>query len=312
MDEIERIEKDIKDLKIQGATNICISTFEGMRIYLANSTATDKEMLLKEFFEIGDRLANARNNEPLARNGVHYVKYFLRERYNQITEVSTIKEILNELCEEYLNLLSSWKKDSVYKSAKLLHNFKKILTHCHSSTVVELLKKMSISEKGFEVVCTETRPLNQGRITAKALVDAGVKTTMVADSAAESFAINRGSINIDAVFLGCDQISKDGYIINKIGSWGIAMAAYYGGKPVYIITPLLKFDKDSLYNEIKIEVRTDEELWPDAPDGLDMYNPAFEVVDNSLIAGFVTEFGIVKPNDVEDIVKRNYPWLFTD
>ncbi|MDD4381889.1 MAG: translation initiation factor eIF-2B [Candidatus Dojkabacteria bacterium] len=312
MDEIGRIEKDIKDLKIQGATNVCISTFEGMKIYISRSTVTDREIFLKEFFEIGDRLADARDNEPLARNGVHYVKHFFKEKYNQITEISTIKELLNELCEEYLNLLSSWKKDAVYKSAKLLSNLDKILTHCHSSTVVELLKKLSVSDKDFEVVCTETRPLNQGRITAKSLVDAGIKTTMIADSAAESFAINRGSVNIDAVFLGCDQIAKGGYVINKIGSWGIAMAAYYGGKPVYIVTPLLKFDKDSLYNEIKIEVRADKELWSDAPDGLDMYNPAFEVVDNSLIAGFVTEFGIIKPSDVEDVVKRNYPWLFTD
>lgn len=312
MDEIDRIEKDIKDLKIQGATNICISTFEGMKIYISKSEVGDKETFIKEFFEIGNKLANTRENEPLARNGVHYVKYHFNQRYKQITELATIKKLLLELCDEYLNLLSSWKKDAINKSVKFLSNLDKILTHCHSSTVVEILKKLSAGDTDFEVVCTETRPLNQGHITARNLVEAGIKTTMIADSAAESFAINRGSVNIDAVFLGCDQISKGGYIINKIGSWGIAMAAYYGGKPVYIITPLLKFDKDSLYNEIKIEVREDKELWADAPEGLDMYNPAFEVVDNSLIAGFVTEFGIIKPSDVENVVKRNYPWLFTD
>jgi len=302
--EVEKIVEDIKNLKIQGATNVSIATFEGMKLYLELSKTEELQSLTEGFFASGEELANARPN------GVHYVKHFFKEKYSDISQVSSAKEILKTLCDEYLGLITSAKKNSIEKCAKSLTNFDKILTHCHSSTVVDLIKEISKGDKNFEVVSTETRPLYQGRITAKSLVDAGIKTTLIADSAAESFAVNRGSVPIDVVFLGSDQIMKDGYVINKIGSWGIAVAAHYGGKPLYIVSNLLKFDKDSLFSDIEIEIREDRELWPEAPRGLDMYNPAFEIIDNALITGFVTELGIIKPSDVEKVVKENYPWLF--
>ena len=102
----------------------------------------------------------------------------------------------------------------------------------------------------------------------------------------------------------------NGYCINKIGSWGIAMAAHQAGKPLYVVTPLLKIDHDSAYHSIKIEVREDEELWTEAPKGLEMYNPAFEVVDSGLITGFITEFGILKPEEIGNMVRKEFPWLF--
>ena len=88
------------------------------------------------------------------------------------------------------------------------------------------------------------------------------------------------------------------------------MSAHYAGKPLYVITPLLKIDESSYIGNIEIEVREDSEIWPDAPKGLEIYNPAFEIVDNVLITGFVTEFGIVKPTDVDTVVKEKYPWIF--
>ena len=83
------------------------------------------------------------------------------------------------------------------------------MTHCHSSTAVEVIKGIAKGKKSFDAVCTETRPLFQGRITAKSLLDAGISATLIADSSAESFVIGRGSVPIDAVFIGCDQITMD-------------------------------------------------------------------------------------------------------
>ncbi|KKP65508.1 MAG: Methylthioribose-1-phosphate isomerase, partial [candidate division WS6 bacterium GW2011_GWE1_34_7] len=133
-----------------------------------------------------------------------------------------------------------------------------------------------------------------------------------ADSAAESFIIGRGSVPIDAVFIGCDQITLDGYCINKIGSWGIGMAAYYTSKPLYVVSPLLKVDPKMKVQDISIEIREDDELWGDAPKELKMFNPAFEIVDAKLITGFMTEFGIIKPSEIHDIIKAKYTWLFED
>lgn len=308
--QIDKIYEDIQNLNIQGATNVAISTFEGMKQYLSLTKETDKQKIYDEFFEVGKRLSKARLNEPLAENGVKYVKHFFKKEFSVLPEVSTMKPRLDELCAEYLEMISESKKNIVEKSKEYLKNYDKLFTHCHSSTVETLIKELSHNDSNFEVVCTETRPRLQGRITAKNLVNAGVKTTMITDSAADSFIINRGNVTVDAILIGCDQITKGGHVINKIGSWSIAMSAHYADKPVYIITPLLKIETDSYAGDVEIEVREDSEIWPEAPKGLEIYNPAFEIVDNVLITGFVTEFGIVKPADVDTVVKERYPWIF--
>ena len=309
--EIEKIHKDIKDLNIQGATNVAIATFEGMKLYADISVVQDKELFYKEFFEVADRLAHARANEPLATNGVNYVKNFFNKKFTVLPELATMKRELVSLTDDFLEIIGQSKKDLIEKNGRFFSNYNKIFTHCHSSTAVSLIKTIKQKKGNFEVVCTETRPRLQGRITAKNLLDARIKTTLIADSAAESFIINRGSVPVEIVFIGCDEMTQLGHAINKIGSWGIAMAAHYADKPFYVVTPFLKLDLESHHHNIEIEIRESKELWEDAPKGLHMYNPAFEVVDKGLITGYVTELGILKPGDIKKAARENYPWLFT-
>ena len=308
--DVKKIYDDIQKLNIQGATNVAISTFEGMKIYLEQSKETDSEKLLSELGRVGWDLALARDNEPLARNGVTYILHFFKERFPVLPDLSVMKQELTKLCDEYLKMIEDTKALMIAKNAKNLTYIDKMLTHCHSSTAVAIMKVIGKGDPDFEVVCTETRPRMQGHKTAKSMLEAGVKTTLIADSAAESFVIGRGNIKIDGIFIGCDQITAEGHTINKIGSWGIAMAAYYAGKPLYVVTPLLKIDSTSFLDTVKIEVREDAELWEDAPKGLRLYNPAFEIVDSVLITGYLTEFGMVAPDKIKGLVKEKYPWIF--
>jgi ribose 1,5-bisphosphate isomerase len=310
--EIEKILKDIKDLNVQGATNVAIATFEGMKLYGDLSKQKDKELFYKEFFEVGNRLSHARANEPLATNGVRYVKYSFNKKHSVLPELITMKRELAQLCNDFLDIIGQSKKDLIDKSWKFFNNYNKVFTHCHSSTAVSLIKSISKKKKSFEAVCTETRPRLQGRITAKSLLEGGVRTTLIADSAGESFIINRGSVPVEIIFMGCDEMTLQGHAMNKIGSWGLGMAAHYAGKPFYVVTPFLKLDVESFHHNIEIEVRESRELWEDAPKELHMYNPAFEVIDKGLITGYVTEFGILKPGDIKQTAKDHYPWLFTN
>lgn len=307
--EIEIIYNDIKKLNIQGATNVAIATLEGMKKYLKITKEIDPQLMYNEIIEVGKYLAHARTNEPLAVNGVTYISHCFTKKNSVLPRIEIMKQEMEEFCNNYLELIENCKRELVDYGTRNLFNFDKLLTHCHSSTAVALIKSLGKGDHDFETFCTETRPLFQGRKTAKSLVDAGIKTTLIADSAAESFVIGRGSTPVDAIFIGCDQITPKGHAINKIGSWGIAMSAHYVGKPVYIITPMLKLDIESGV-DVEIEVRESRELWDDAPKGLIMYNPAFEIVDNVLITGYVTEVGIIKPQDLEKEAKSRYPWLF--
>ncbi len=304
------IEKDIKDLNIQGATNVAIATIEGMKIFIEESNISDKEAFYTELKRVGEKLANARENEPLARNGIKFVGHMFKEKITDLQSLDDMKQHLMNFCDQYLFKISDSKRSIIELGVPYVRHFENILTHCHSSTAIAIIKEMARDRSSFDVVCTETRPLFQGHKTAKNLLEAGISTTMIADSAAESFVIGRGSIPIDAVFIGCDQITLDGSCINKIGSWGIAMAAHWATQNLYVVSPLLKVEPNIKMQDIEIEIREDKELWLDAPEGLHMYNPAFEIVDKKLITGFMTEFGIIKPNEIEDIVKAKYSWLF--
>jgi ribose 1,5-bisphosphate isomerase len=307
--EVEQLHNEIKEIKIQGATNVAISTFKGMKSALRTGYNNSGD-LLKDIVDVGRYLAYARPNEPLAQNGVLYVKHFFKERGGQNLPLPEEKELISNLCDEYLDNLESSKHKIDELNTPQLRYIDHILTHCHSSTAVRLIQGIAEGDDDFTAVCTETRPRYQGRITAKELLSADIDTTLIADSAAESFVIGRGSKPVSVVFIGCDAITMKGYCINKIGSWGIGMAAYQSSKPLYVVASLLKVDHDTAYQDIGIEIREDKELWEDAPKGLEMYNPAFEVVDAGLITGFITEFGIIKPRDIGDFVRKQYPWLF--
>src|SRR3989338_5882476 len=108
---------------------------------------------------------------------------------------------------------------------KIIHNKKKIFTHCHSSTVVGVLKL----NKKLTVFNTETRPLYQGRRTGEELNKAGINVVNIVDAAALEY-IQKS----DAVVLGADAILNNGDVINKVGSGMYAEIAYDNKKPVYI------------------------------------------------------------------------------
>ena len=145
-------------------------------------------------------------------------------------------------------------------------------------------------EKKFSVYNTETRPLFQGRKTAKELSKAGIKVTTFIDSAARQ-AIQKSNL----VFFGADAILKNG-VINKIGSGMFAEIAFDEKKPVYIIADSWKHAKKA-----KIEERDFHEVWKNAPKHIKIKNHAFEFIEKKYIKAIVSELGILP---LSSFVKR--------
>jgi translation initiation factor 2B subunit (eIF-2B alpha/beta/delta family) len=138
--------------------------------------------------------------------------------------------------------------------------------------------------KKFSVINTETRPLFQGRKTARELSRNKVKVTTFVDSA-----MNEAIEKSDIVLLGADAILRKS-IINKIGSEAIAILAKANKKPVYIIADSWKFSPKN----VPIEERDFHEVWDKAPEHIKVRNPAFEKIDKRYIKGIVSEYGILK------------------
>ena len=172
---------------------------------------------------------------------------------------------------------------------KVIKNNDVIFTHCHSTSVVNALIFAKKKKRKFQVYNTETRPLYQGRKTAKELSKAKISVTMFVDSALEDAISGEGELKkVNKVFLGADALLKQG-IINKVGSELVSIIARDNKVPVYIIADSWKFTK----KKIPIEQRKLNEIWKKVPNHVKVKNPAFEFVRKKYITKIITEYGIM-------------------
>ena len=189
-----------------------------------------------------------------------------------------------------------------------------ILTHCNAGQLATSKYGTATApiylgeERGyhFRVFADETRPLLQGaRLTAFELQSSGVDVTLICDNMSATVMKN-GWVN--AVFVGCDRVAANGDAANKIGTSVVAAVAKYYGVPVYICAPTSTIDLNTPTGaEIKIEQRPAEEvteMWYKermAPEGIKVFNPAFDGTDQELIAGIVTEYGVARAPYTESL-----------
>lgn len=189
-----------------------------------------------------------------------------------------------------------------------------ILTHCNAGQLATSKYGTATApiylgeERGyhFHVFADETRPLLQGaRLTAFELQSSGVDVTLICDNMSATVMKN-GWVN--AVFVGCDRVAANGDAANKIGTSVVAAVAKYYGVSVYICAPTSTIDLNTPTGaEIKIEQRPAEEvteMWYKermAPEGIKVFNPAFDVTDHELIAGIVTEYGVARAPYTESL-----------
>lgn len=293
--------KKIRSLEIQGAENIAVAAVKALSSFVLSLNYKDKRDLLNELHRARIMLVASRPTEPCLRNALKFVFHNLN--------LKTEKEIRERFIHN-INLALSHFSDSKLKIAEIgskkISNGMIVYTHCHSSTVMDILKKAKKEGKRFEVFNTETRPKFQGRITAKELSKSGIKVKHFVDSAAK-IAIKHA----DIMLIGSDALTSEGEVINKIGSELFAIAAERYGVPVYSCTDSWKFDPESVFGfEEDIEIRRSSEIWPRPPKNVEISNYAFEKVNPSLVTGVISELGVYSPEIIIEELRRNYPWMF--
>ena len=187
---------------------------------------------------------------------------------------------------------------------ELLHHGDGILTHCNAGTLATAKYGTALApvyialEHGWDdlhVFCDETRPLLQGaRLSAFEMQTAGVDTTLICDNMA-SLVMSEG--RVQAVLVGCDRIAANGDAANKIGTYGVAVLARHHGIPFYVAAPTSTIDPTLPDGSgIPIEERDASEVLPVAIEGVDVWNPAFDVTPAGLITRIVTERGAFEPD----------------
>jgi methylthioribose-1-phosphate isomerase len=189
----------------------------------------------------------------------------------------------------------------------------RILTHCNAGalatagygTALGVIRGAVEAGKRVAVFADETRPFLQGsRLTAWELVRDGIQTTVITDNMAGALMRQQ---KVDLVVVGADRIAANGDTANKIGTYGVAVLAREHKIPFYVAAPLSTIDLDTPDGQhIPIEERSPREVTHVAgtqlaPDGALVWNPAFDVTPNQLIAGIITERGICRAPYTESL-----------
>jgi ribose 1,5-bisphosphate isomerase len=301
---IRNTAEKIKKLEVQGARNVAIAAIEAMETLARETKAKSKKELLRELSEANEVLFASRETEPLMRNALRWITSQVERSDKE--KVKELTKIASSVSQQFLKNLEDSNEKIAEIGAKRIKNDSVILTHCHSSSVTHLLKRAKRDGKSFEVICTETRPVFQGRLTAKEMSELDVKTTLIVDSAARFF-MNQ----VDLVIIGADAITSQGNVINKIGTSMIALVANEARTPFYVVSELLKFDPATMYGDYeKIEERSPKEIWEDPPKNITIRNPAFDVTRRDFIHGIICEEGIISPHSIIEVIHRKYPWIF--
>ena len=296
----------IKTLAVRGAPAIGVAAALGIHAASERFEDEDTESFAKKFHEAREYLSSSR---PTAVN-----LFWALDRMERVVDENpdlSVKELKRLLHDEALKILNEdvevCRKLGEY-GLTLIKDGDGILTHCNAGRLAAVRYGTALSpmhvgaEKGmkFRVYCDETRPLLQGsRLSAFEMLSAGMETTVLCDNMAASL-MKKGLIN--AVFTGCDRVAANGDAANKIGTMGAAILARHFKIPFYIFAPSSTIDmKCKSGEDITIEYRSPDEvseLWFEkrmAPEGVNIYNPAFDVTEASLITAIVTEYGIIRP-----------------
>ncbi|MBN2433801.1 MAG: hypothetical protein JXK07_00890 [Spirochaetes bacterium] len=165
-----------------------------------------------------------------------------------------------------------------------------IVTHSRSSLVLQILTKIN---PGIHVICTESRPLNEGRRLASELASSGARVTLVVDTAIYSLLPKA-----ECVLVGADAVTPLG-VINKIGTMGIAAVATEQGIPVYVATSLHKLFPYPL----PISLRDYHEVWEQPPGDIEVENFYFDLTPFSHINNFLTEKGVLDPSKITENIQ---------
>lgn len=304
--DVEKLAEAIKTLAVRGAPAIGVSAAYGLVLALQKLDANES---MEKSLEV---LKNAR--EYLASSRPTAVNLFWA--LDRVWRIATPAKTLKQLREAVLREANAIYQEDVdmcrqigLHGEKFIKDGSGILTHCNAGALATAGQGTALSPmfeaqkkgKKFKVYVDETRPLLQGaRLTAWELKKAEIDVTVVCDNMA-GWMMKQGKIS--AVITGADRIAANGDTANKIGTYSLSILAREHNVPFYIAAPSSTFDLNIKSGaEIPIEQRSAEEVTTfagtqTAPDGINVYNPAFDVTDAHNIAVIITERGIIeKPN----------------
>lgn len=303
--DVETVFEAIRSLRVRGAPAIGIAAAYGLVIALQRKVSSDATDFFAAVDLQHDYLASSRPtavNLFWALTRMKRAAQAMQDRPNREILAALLKEA-KAIHEEDRAMCHAIGKHG----AVLLENGAGVLTHCNAGglataeygTALSMIFTAQDQGKKLQVFVDETRPLLQGaRLTAWELVARGIDATLICDNMAGQV-MREG--RVQAVVVGADRITAAGDAANKIGTYSVAVLANAHRIPFYVAAPTSTFDLSMISgNDIPIEQRSAKEIThgfgrETAPEGVQVYNPAFDVTPAHLINAIVTEKGVISP-----------------
>ncbi|WP_028992312.1 S-methyl-5-thioribose-1-phosphate isomerase [Thermoanaerobacter thermocopriae] len=303
----------IKEMVVRGAPAIGAAAAYGVVLAAKEFLKEDREIFFKKMEGALEVLINSR---PTAVNLMWAVKRMKKviEKNKELELIDIYQALKKEADSIYLEDIETNKKMAKFGNEVIKENAV-ILTHCNTGalatvgygTALGVIREAHYSGKNIFVYVDETRPRLQGsKLTAWELVQEGIPAKLIADSVAATL-IRDGKI--DVILVGADRIALNGDTANKIGTFMLSVIAKVYNVPFYVVAPTSTIDFEiESGKEIVIEERSPEEITHIngvriAPEGIEVYNPAFDVTPHENITGIITEKGIIRPPFKENILK---------
>jgi ribose 1,5-bisphosphate isomerase len=307
--ELERTAEDIAAMEVRGAAAIADAAAAALSAQAADSDAETPEAFRAEMREAARRLHDTR---PTAVSLPNALRYVLTEMHGDT--VAELQRSVERSVARFRTDLDVAQDRLGRIGAGRLSDGDVVMTHCHSTDALACIEAAVEDGTDIEAIVKETRPRNQGHITAERLSELGVPVTLIVDNAAHRFLDDA-----DHLLVGADSIAADGSVVNKIGTAGLAVSARDRGVPVMVAAQSIKLHPRTLTGAaVEIEERDaveviDDETREEVGD-IDVANPAFDVTPPRHVDAIVTEHGQFPPESVVVLMRELFgesveePW----
>ena len=298
----ERIARAIEDMEIRGAPAIGVAAALAVAATVYPLEGRSREEVAEAARRAIERL---RRTRPTAVN-----LFWALKRVSRCLDLESGDDVRRCIIETALRIYEEDVRANMEMGrigSRLIEDGDTILTHCNAGalatagfgTALGVIRAAWYEGKKIRVIATETRPVLQGaRLTVWELAKEGIPVTLITDNMV-GYVMSRGLVN--KVIVGADRILADGHVINKIGTYMVALAAKRHGVPFYVAAPTSTIDLETPLDKVVIEERSPDEVrkvmgkllitLPNIP----VMNPAFDITPPDLVTAIITEKGIAEP-----------------
>jgi methylthioribose-1-phosphate isomerase len=292
----------IKEMKLRGAPLIGVAAAYGLALTVFHSKSKTREELLKELEESA---AVLRKTRPTAVNLFWAIDRVMKKANDTAGTKEDLAEAVVTEAERIADEDVEANRRMGKHGAELIEDGDTVLTHCNAGslatvdygTALGVIRAAIEAGKDVKVISCETRPRLQGaKLTCYELMRDGIPVTLISDTMV-GYVMSQGLV--DKVVVGADRIVSDA-VLNKIGTYNVAVLAFEHGIPFYVAAPMSTMDSSRSSEDVVIEERSPREVTNIgceriAPEGVKVLNPAFDITPLEYVDAVITEEGVLVP-----------------